>query len=885
MQDGVCKAVANDVCKTVANDVFKTVSVTLRRGWSAFPDGNTEAAFVRVKTIRLLSFLILLILTIFPGAILCSSSSSLSSSETEVARAILPEDRDGSRPISGPINLTDEDKASFPPTTTTDTSQDGEEDEPSSYDDLLAMYKAISILQELFFPQWIQLLKDENVIETTPSTTTTTTRPRFRTPIPGPATTTAAVTNLIPVTSTTTATLATTVTSATNATGSSADLSELFFYNLSQHRHPSPPSEYSSGGSFLPNVSMSDAYDRSTLSLSSYGENQTTTTTPAFLSSSSSSSVAEEMFTATAQTVAHLLQNITYLPVLTFPYQPVFREALANYTATASAVDEGCFGGNCSGGISSGDFEKNYWALFLLVFPVLTVFGNALVILSVFRERSLQTATNYFIVSLACADLFVAAGVMPFAVYIEVNGNHWDLGDTICDTWMASDVIASTCSIFNLTAISIDRFIAVTRPIKYARHKNHRRVVYTICIVWLVSCGIGMPIILGLNQPGNGERAPNFCAFYNSDFIIYSSLSSFYIPCLLMIVLYYQIFRAIRQRAKRAASKKIHGHHGTSSHAPPTGATASHSTGSKENHTKGGGIPLVEARWNGVQDSINKHRLSAAGMANNKNHQHAVDDATNASSSFLVEGDEIEDIDQDSGSLPTVRAVDDTLTGNTPTIENGPIANEERRESLLGSPDDEILSPDVYMVDEASEPVKVASGGNNNNNNNNNSNSKSISLRKTANKLLSSALSGNKTVGGAAETGILKPVMENGSVNLLGHGSQGKSGGAFRSKNQMRRSMKTREKLLAKRERKATKTLAIVLGVFLACWVPFFTANIINAICDKLQWPVPGPTVFMVTTWLGYGNSFMNPVIYTVFNEEFRKAFLSILRCQSKYNS
>ena len=71
-------------------------------------------------------------------------------------------------------------------------------------------------------------------------------------------------------------------------------------------------------------------------------------------------------------------------------------------------------------------------------------------------------------------------------------------------------------------------------------------------------------------------------------------------------------------------------------------------------------------------------------------------------------------------------------------------------------------------------------------------------------------------------------------------------------------------------------------GVFLACWVPFFTANIINAICDKLAWTPPGPTVFMVTTWLGYGNSFMNPVIYTIFNEEFRKAFLQILRFQRR---
>ncbi|KAJ8919593.1 hypothetical protein NQ315_002215 [Exocentrus adspersus] len=60
----------------------------------------------------------------------------------------------------------------------------------------------------------------------------------------------------------------------------------------------------------------------------------------------------------------------------------------------------------------------NYWALILVLFPIFTLFGNVLVILSVYRERTLQTATNYFIVSLALADLLVAVVVMPFAVYV-----------------------------------------------------------------------------------------------------------------------------------------------------------------------------------------------------------------------------------------------------------------------------------------------------------------------------------------------------------------------------------------------------------------------------------------------------------------------------------
>ena len=65
--------------------------------------------------------------------------------------------------------------------------------------------------------------------------------------------------------------------------------------------------------------------------------------------------------------------------------------------------------------------SKVYWALVLLVLPVLAIFGNILVIVSVYREKSLQSVTNYFIVSLAFADLLVGGVVMPFALYFLVS--------------------------------------------------------------------------------------------------------------------------------------------------------------------------------------------------------------------------------------------------------------------------------------------------------------------------------------------------------------------------------------------------------------------------------------------------------------------------------
>lgn len=83
-----------------------------------------------------------------------------------------------------------------------------------------------------------------------------------------------------------------------------------------------------------------------------------------------------------------------------------------------------------------------------------------------------------------------------------------------------------------------------------------------------------------------------------------------------------------------------------------------------------------------------------------------------------------------------------------------------------------------------------------------------------------------------------------------------------------------KESLEAKRERKAAKTLAIITGAFVMCWLPFFILALLMPLCPQCDISQFVVSFFL---WLGYFNSTLNPVIYTIFSPEFRQAFKRIL--------
>ncbi|KAI7814973.1 dopamine receptor D4b [Triplophysa rosa] len=184
-----------------------------------------------------------------------------------------------------------------------------------------------------------------------------------------------------------------------------------------------------------------------------------------------------------------------------------------------------------------------------LVFGVLLIIviicGNVLVCISVYKEKALKTTTNYFIVSLAVADLLLAVLVLPLFIYAEFQGGVWSLNLALCDGLMTMDVMLCTASIFNLCAISVDRFIAVSIPLNYnLKHVDHRQILL-LSATWLLALAVASPVIFGINNVP--QRDPRECKLEDNIYVVYSSVCSFFIPCPIMLLLYFGMFHGLRK--------------------------------------------------------------------------------------------------------------------------------------------------------------------------------------------------------------------------------------------------------------------------------------------------------------------------------------------------
>ncbi|XP_076362570.1 5-hydroxytryptamine receptor 1-like [Tachypleus tridentatus] len=175
-----------------------------------------------------------------------------------------------------------------------------------------------------------------------------------------------------------------------------------------------------------------------------------------------------------------------------------------------------------------------------------TAIGNSLVCISVYLVKKLRQPSNFLLVSLAVSDLCVSLLVMPFALHYELVGK-WNLGPSICDMWVAFDVTSCTASILNLCMISVDRYLAIIKPLTYGVRRTSRRIWLCIVFVWVLSCLISVPPLLVLGNEHGTLANPTCDVSQNFGYQLYATLGAFYIPLIIMIFMYLKIYIAAKR--------------------------------------------------------------------------------------------------------------------------------------------------------------------------------------------------------------------------------------------------------------------------------------------------------------------------------------------------
>ncbi|XP_044048871.1 muscarinic acetylcholine receptor M2-like [Siniperca chuatsi] len=220
--------------------------------------------------------------------------------------------------------------------------------------------------------------------------------------------------------------------------------------------------------------------------------------------------------------------------------------------------------------ISSGDntslFSESPYTTVEIVLIILvagslsliTVIGNILVMLSIKVNRNLQTINNYFLFSLACADLIIGVCSMNlYTVYIVIG--YWPLGAVVCDLWLAVDYVVSNASVMNLLIISFDRYFCVTKPLSYPARRSTKMAGLMIAAAWVLSFILWAPAILfwqfivGVRAVPPGQCYIQF--FSNPTVTFGTAIAAFYLPVAIMIHLYWRISKASRSRMRRDSRK------------------------------------------------------------------------------------------------------------------------------------------------------------------------------------------------------------------------------------------------------------------------------------------------------------------------------------------
>ncbi|XP_074502327.1 muscarinic acetylcholine receptor M3 isoform X2 [Sebastes fasciatus] len=538
------------------------------------------------------------------------------------------------------------------------------------------------------------------------------------------------------------------------------------------------------------------------------------------------------------------------------------------------------------------------WQVFIIVLltgmlSLVTIIGNILVVVSFKVNRQLKTVNNYFLLSLAVADLIIGVISMNLYTAYLVMG-YWAMGSWACDMWLAVDYVASNASVMNLLVISFDRYFSITRPLTYRAKRTTKRAGIMIGLAWFVSLVLWAPAIL-LWQYFEGQRTvPSdecYIQFLTEPTITFcTAVAAFYLPVTIMSVLYWRIYQETQNRSKELAGLQGSGSRGGIGGRGGNGGAEKarfvHQTGSSKSCSSYELTRLSRRRstcrelvgrfhcWPGVRS----WRPGSIRQGEGDPDQSSSDSWNNNDTAISLDHSGSSE-DEDCGgketshaifsivlSLPGIKAaVNSQLT----SCEDLDAATEE--DPLKGAEyNRDSLSPATTDTTAATTPVGEIGSEN--------SYHQRFCSRKIQSMPTIQATSNQGSDGPptttttAADNTTTSTTTKSPSVPLSFKDAALAKRFATRARTQITK----RKRMSLVKEKKAAQTLSAILFAFIITWTPYNIMVLINTFCNVC---IP-ETLWAVGYWLCYVNSTVNPMCYALCNKTFRTTFKMILLCR-----
>ncbi|KAM8738415.1 muscarinic acetylcholine receptor M3 isoform 1-T2 [Acanthopagrus schlegelii] len=542
------------------------------------------------------------------------------------------------------------------------------------------------------------------------------------------------------------------------------------------------------------------------------------------------------------------------------------------------------------------------WQVVLIVLltgmlSLVTIIGNILVVVSFKVNRQLKTVNNYFLLSLAVADLII--GVISMNLYTAyLMMGYWAMGTWACDLWLTIDYVASNASVMNLLVISFDRYFSVTRPLTYRAKRTTRRAGIMIGLAWFVSLVLWAPAIL-LWQYFEGERTVPldqcYIQFLTRPTITFcTAVAAFYLPVTIMSVLYWRIYKETQNRSKELAGLQGSGGRGAIGGRSGNGAGERarfvHQTGSSRSCSSYELTRLSKRKstcrelvgrfhcWPGVRS----WRPGSLRQRDRDPDQSSSDSwNNNDAAASLDQSGSSEDEDCGGREMISQSHAIFSIVLSLPGIKAAVNSQLTSCEDLDAASEEDPLRGAEYSRDSLSTLTTNTTATNTPDGANSSENS--YHQRFCSRKIQSMpAIQATSNQGNLDDPTTAIPTATDSTTTSTTTKSPSvpmsfkEAALAKRFAARARTQITKRKRMSLVKEKKAAQTLSAILFAFIITWTPYNIMVLINAFCKGC---IP-ETLWAVGYWLCYVNSTVNPMCYALCNKTFRTTFKMILLCR-----